>query len=84
MTESERVQRLGERMGYGRVMQLAESLWRAKLVREQGFSGGELTVGPSAAALTPCDCVTQNQADCDWCCGTGRVTDRVLIAMRDE
>lgn len=44
------IQQLGERIGYGRMMQLAEECWR-ELLASQGPSGGEFVVGPCRAAL---------------------------------
>ena len=85
-TREERlVRELGDAIGYGRVMQLAERFWREKRMAE-GIPGGELTVGPCAGSLVPCPC--QRRGDCTranrcaWCCGTGRVTGRVVKAMR--
>lgn len=37
----------------------------------------------NAAALVPCLCLGTAGAVCEWCCGTGRVTKRVLRAIRD-
>ncbi len=44
------VRRLGDQIGYGRLMQLAEQEWRRKL-EAQGLAGGEHTVGPCRATL---------------------------------
>lgn len=72
------VKRLGDSIGFGRMMQLAESEWRAKL-EPQGEAGGEHTTGPCAALMVPCPC--ESRSNCDWCCGAGRVTKRVRQAM---
>lgn len=79
------VRDLGDRIGYGRVMQLAEQLWRAKLIA-QGHPGGEHTTGPCAAFMAPCPCPESGRdaaGHCEWCCGAGRVTERVRRAIED-
>lgn len=78
-TESEIVKQLGEAMGYGRVMQLCEKLWRDKL---GDLKGGEHSTGCCVAFLVACPC--QYADDCDWCCGAGRVTEKVAGAMAKE
>lgn len=75
------VRRLGDEVGYGFLMHTAEEIWREKAVAS-GTAGGELTIGPCAALMRPCLCRAPSK--CDWCCGTGRVTERVLQAMKDE
>lgn len=88
LTEREErlVRELGDAIGYGRVMQLAERFWREKLVADGIPAGGEMTVGPRAGSLVPCPC--QRRSDCTranrcaWCCGVGRVTERVARAMQ--
>jgi hypothetical protein len=47
------VRQLGEDIGYGRVMQAAEKMWREKL-SATGHEGGELTTGPCAAFVVRC------------------------------
>lgn len=89
--EEEAVRRLGDQIGYGRLMQAAEAVWRRKAIA-QGTPGSEHTTGPCAAAMVPCPCRTGGAEDnhpewftgghCDWCCGAGRVTKRVADAMR--
>jgi hypothetical protein len=72
--ERQAVRDLGEAIGYGRLMQLAEELWREKLVPE-GIQGGELTVGPCASMMVPCaHSVRDSSGYCEICCWTGRVT----------
>lgn len=79
--EENAVRQIGDLIGYGRVMQLAEQIWRKKL-EPKGFAGGELTVGPCAAMMVPCPHSEFDQnGHCVWCCGSGRVTERVLQAM---
>lgn len=70
------VRLLGERIGYGAVMQAAEIAWRQKL-EAAGYPGGEHSVGPCAGLLVSCSC----DGGCDWCEGSGRVTRRVRKAM---
>lgn len=71
------VQRLGDEIGYGNMMQLAEQIWNERQ------PGGAHSVGPCTALLVPCPHPgTDHAAGCDWCCGAGRVTARVLKAMQ--
>jgi hypothetical protein len=82
-TEEQLVRQLGDRIGYGRLMQLAEEQWRAVLV-DSGLEGGEFSVGPCAAELVPCPCPpadADHAGHCPWCCGVGRVTKRVFEAI---
>jgi plasmid stability protein len=84
--EERAAQLLGERIGYGRMMQLGEKLWREKLATHTigDLRGGEFSVGPCVAMLVPCPCPEKTAGKtehCDWCCGSGRVTKRVLAAM---
>ena len=46
--EREAVRRLGESIGYGNIMTLAQGLWREKLTA-QGVAGGEFSLGPCVA-----------------------------------
>lgn len=78
--EKELIRKLGLAMGWGHIMQLAEECWREHLAAE-GFAGGEHTHGPCAALLVPCVCADgPGPGNCDWCCGTARVTKRVKEA----
>ena len=72
------VRELGQKIGFGRIMQLGEQLWREALV-PKNLQGGEHACGPCVAFLVPCPC--KGAAHCDWCCGAGRVTKRVREAM---
>ena len=83
-SDEDLVRALGDRIGYGRTMQLAEELWRERLPRDGLPVGGELTVGPCAAALVPCVCEREDRHLCAWCCGTGRVTRRVRRAAEAD
>lgn len=73
------LQVVGEAIGYGRVMQLASELWN-----EKHPQGGALTVGPCTSFMVDCphpDVTHPPFSSCDWCCGSGKVTQRVLKAM---
>lgn len=72
------VETLGEQIGYGRLMQLAERIWDWKQ------PGSAHSVGPCTSMLIHCPhVIRQSDEHCDWCCGSGRVTRRVLQAMID-
>lgn len=85
------VERLGRAIGFGRLMQAAESVWR-RVAIDNGTPGSEHTTGPCASMMEPCPCRVDDPAKdewfagghCDWCCGAGRVTNRVARAMRAE
>lgn len=70
---------LGQRIGFGRVMQLCEQLWG----EIEGFRRGHLTVGPCDVFMVNCPHPENNRiaVECEWCCGSGRVPIRVLMAM---
>lgn len=78
------VRALGERIGYGNLMHITERMWRESL-EPVGLAGGEFAVGPCVRALVPCECTFQTgRLDlCDWCCGTGRITQRVSDAQNE-
>lgn len=84
--EEREVEALGRRIGFGRLMQAAEAVWR----RVGVVPGSEHTVGPCASMMERCPHLADpgpNPAwftgpHCDWCCGAGRVTKRVAQAMR--
>ena len=80
--EEDAVRRLGEDIGFGRVMQLAESEWRKKNAEIGMPDGAEHTRGPCAGFMVPCDHNGEEGHKCDWCCGAGRVTKRVAQAMK--
>jgi hypothetical protein len=67
-----RVADLGEEIGFGHVMHLAQQAWRASLVSCGYPPGGELTVGPCRTLTVPCGC----EGACDWCGGCGWLTRR--------
>lgn len=85
MTDSEEeaaVRRLGDAIGYGRVMQLAEQEWR-KILAPLGLEGAEHSTGPCVALMAPCPHPgSGGPGNCEWCCGAGRVTQRVLKAIK--
>lgn len=91
--EEAAVAQIGDAIGYGRLMQAAETVWRRRAA-EQGIQGSEHTVGPCAASMVPCGCRARGAqkrhpqwftlGHCDWCCGSGRVTRRVALAMVEE
>ena len=72
--EEAAVQELGEMIGYGRIMQLAQEIWRKK-----GIPGGEFAIGPCVGLTVPCGC----NGSCDWCNGAGWVTPKVK-AFKDS
>lgn len=70
---------LGESIGYGRIMQLAEEIWKKK---ENG-RGGEHTVGPCGAFMVPCPHPkNDDNGHCDICCGSGRITKGVAKLLK--
>jgi hypothetical protein len=76
--EENAVRQLSEAIGYGRVMQLAEKIWTCE------DSIGALTVGTATVFLVPCPHPKSGQnasGHCEWCCGSGRVTKKVLRAI---
>ncbi len=80
--ETRIVQVLCDLMGYGRVMQLASSLWN----KHGGVKGGHHVVGPCARFVVRCPhtrtlCLTET---CDYCAGCGWVTEKVFEMMTDE
>jgi len=69
-SEKAAVTQLGDQIGYGRIMQLCHEIWS-----EKDMFGGALVTGPCAALTVPCGCEVQHQ--CDWCCGSGWLTEHV-------
>lgn len=68
-------------MGYGRIMQLAQRHWRESLIKQGMPPGGEFQYGPCVAMTVPCGC--ERQSKCDWCCGSGWLTEKVK-AVKDQ
>lgn len=84
--QTEEVRHLCQAIGYGRVMNEAERLWR----EHESTLGHDASIvpaiGPPRRFLVACMCAEARptrQGDCEWCCGTGRVTKRVRRAMLD-
>lgn len=73
------VTHIGDLIGYGRVMQLAEQIWSGKQ------NGGNHTVGPCAVFLVPCPHIEHGVPahKCEICCGCGRVTKWVAAKARE-
>lgn len=79
--EDQLVRALGEMIGYGRMMQLAERIWREKAAA-QGLAGSEITNGPCAAFMVPCPHTAKDaNGHCEVCCGAGRVTKWVRALL---
>lgn len=79
MAEEADVQELGDRIGYGRIMQLAEKIWNEKV------PGGAHSVGPCVAFLVRCPHPQEAEdanGHCDLCCGSGRVTKLALKSFQ--
>lgn len=79
--ETSEVKNLGERMGYGRLMQLSQELWSRTQAEDEYAShmaGSELITGPCAAMAVLCGCRYETESvSCDWCCGAGWLTRKV-------
>ena len=68
------VKKLGDEIGYGRLMQLTEEMWREKAE----FKGSELAVGACVSFMVICDhSIKDDNGHCKLCCGAGRVTKGV-------
>lgn len=68
------VTKLGEGIGYGNMMHLAQACWKESLARQGYPTGGEFIVGTCVAMTVPCGC---ERYSCDWCCGSGWLTKHV-------
>lgn len=80
---------LGETMGFGRIMQLAEECWRDYLKKNGYPEGSEHTTGPCKCFIIPCVCREEGneemkEAGCDWCFGCGKLTKTVYELVRKE
>lgn len=87
--EESLVRTVGDQIGYGRTMQLCEQLWRETL-KKDGLEGGEhsalVVTGCCVTFLVPCPGKAHRKKrdeheHCDWCCGAGRVTEKVAWAI---
>jgi hypothetical protein len=69
------VSQLGRSVGFGRIMQLCQKLWREHLI-EQGYpAGGEFVYGPCAVFMVECPHpVKDENGHCEICCGSGQIT----------
>lgn len=79
------VAELGERIGYGRTMQLCEKLWGQKLARMGQPAGGAHASYCCVTFLVRCPgCgpAYERGEHCEWCCGAGRVTKIVAKTIR--
>jgi len=76
--DKEAVRKLGDQIGYGRMMHLAEAMWREKQLASGGTAGAEFTVGPCATYMRKCPHPFRNQrGNCQVCCESGRITEWV-------
>lgn len=76
-TETKAVQELAERSGYGFVMQIASELWKDK------DATSAISTGPCFGFLVRCPHPgSDGDVYCDWCCGSGYVTERVMQAIK--
>jgi len=76
--EKKLIKRIGDQIGYGRMMQLAQECWREVLI-PQGLEGGEFQSGPCVGMTEPCGC----KGGCDWCAGALWLTKHVKT-IKDE
>lgn len=77
MSPRDRVKELGEKIGYGNMMQLASDLWREYL-STMGLAGGEFTVGPCRQMMVECKhTIKDDNGHCELCCGTGLIVQYV-------
>jgi hypothetical protein len=75
--EKKVVKELGDYIGYGRVMQLAQECWREHLIPFD-LMGGEMALGPCVAATVSCPHpLLDANGHCDICCGAGWITKGV-------
>lgn len=72
------VKDLGDKIGYGNLMQLCEIAWREKLIAEGMKPGGEFAYGPCAAFMVTCEhAIKDENGHCELCCGAGRISKGV-------
>ncbi|WP_424139383.1 hypothetical protein [Roseomonas chloroacetimidivorans] len=75
MSARDAVEQLGARIGFGRLMQLAEEVWGERLNAQGLPPGARFAVGPCAGFMVPCTHpVLDQHGHCEVCCGSGRVT----------
>lgn len=74
---------LGEQIGFGRMMQLGQELWREYLEKEHGCAGGEFAMGPCQIFMVKCPhTIKDKNGHCDICCGSGQITKGVLELLK--
>lgn len=80
--EKTRVKSLGDDIGYGRLMQLAEEIWD----EFRPGIGEAHSVGCCTCFLVKCPHpeINDDNIHCDWCCGSGRVTKRVAQELEEK
>lgn len=83
VSEEALVKSLGEKIGYGRMMQLAQQEWRKRLLPQQ-MEGAEFAYGPCVFFTVTCSCRDEGKAGCDWCGGSGWVTKKVREMQEKE
>ena len=82
--EEELVRSVGERIGYGLTMRLCEKLWGEYLEELGSPASGAHATYCCVAFLVPCpgcEIARDQGMNCDWCCGAGRVTEKVRDAI---
>jgi hypothetical protein len=73
------VRALGDLIGYGRLMQLAEQIWETK------HPGGAHTTGPCSFFMVKCHHLVKDEnGHCEVCCGAGRVTKYVASITQEN
>lgn len=75
------VKALGDRIGYGNLMQTAMYVWMAENMKEGLPLEGAHIKGPSAHFAVECGC--KNPVKCDWCCACQWLTPKVK-ALKDQ
>ena len=65
---------LGQKIGFGNMMDIASRKWDERL-KLKGLTGGAFVVGPCKLMTFECGC--KNAVKCDWCCGSGWLTKHV-------
>lgn len=77
LQEEEYVRETFTQLGFGRVMQIANKLWRETL-EQQGLEGGQFAIGPCETFTVKCHHpILDKHGHCDLCCGCGWITKGV-------
>jgi len=84
--ERAEVKKLGDRIGYGRLFQLAQEEWKKYLVNTQRLPEDlAFAYGPCLGGTVDCICVeTNTTSKCNWCYGSGWVTKKVRAVQEQE